>query len=70
MILGLASPTYAGVLPDAKPVRWLLDRCVEFQLGALEASLPLEGGEDPGELGRRASRSSRNGRSTWPLAVE
>jgi sugar phosphate isomerase/epimerase len=55
MILGLASPTYAGVLPDAKPVHWLLDRCVECQLGALEASLPLEGGEDPGELGRRAA---------------
>ncbi len=55
MILGLASPTYAGAMPEANPLHWLLDRCVEYELGAMEASLPLEGGEDPGELGRRAA---------------
>ena len=52
MILGLASPTYAGAIPEANPLHWLLDRCVEYELGAMEASLPLEGGEDPGEPGR------------------
>ncbi len=54
-MLGLASPTYAGAMPEANPLHWLLDRCVEYELGAMEASLPLEGGEDPGELGRRAA---------------
>ena len=38
MILGLASPTYAGAMPEANPLHWLLDRCVEYELGAMEAS--------------------------------
>ncbi len=48
-------PTYAGVMPEAKPLHWLLDRCVEYELGALEASLPLDGSEDPRDVGRKAA---------------
>ncbi|MBI3972112.1 MAG: sugar phosphate isomerase/epimerase [Chloroflexi bacterium] len=55
MILGLASPTYAGVLPSDRPLAWLLDRCTEYGLRALEASLPREGGEDPSEVRRKAA---------------
>ncbi len=55
MILGLASPTYSGVIPDGRPLEWLLSRCAERGLRALEASLPVEGGEDPLEIGRRAA---------------
>ena len=54
MILGLASPTYAGALPAAGSLVWLLDCCGEYGLHALEASLPDEGGEDAAEVGRRA----------------
>ena len=54
MILGLASPTYAGAIPAAGSLVWLLDRCGEYGLRALEASLPDEGGEDAAEVGRRA----------------
>jgi hypothetical protein len=49
MILGLASPTYAGAMPEANPLHWLLDRCVEYELGAMEASLPP--GRCPGGRG-------------------
>ena len=55
MILGLASPTYSGAAPADQPLHWLLDRCIEYGLGALEASLPLDGVEEPGEVGRRAA---------------
>ena len=54
MILGLASPTYAGAMPAEGGLAWLLDRCGEYGLRALEASLPTEGGEDAAEVGRRA----------------
>ena len=54
MILGLASPTYAGAILAAGSLVWLLDRCGEYGLRALEASLPDEGGEDAAEVGRRA----------------
>ena len=53
MILGLALPTYSGVLPADRPLRWLLDRCQEFGFRALEASLPEPDGEDPAEIARR-----------------
>ncbi len=55
MILGLSSPTYSGVLPDADPLMWLLDRCVEYDLKALEASLPLDGDQDAATVGQRAA---------------
>ena len=55
MILGLASPTYSGILPAEKPVLWLLERCVEYDLRALEASLPLGGTDDPQAVGKRAA---------------
>ncbi len=57
MILGLALPTFADVLPAEKPLDWLLGRCTEYKLNALEATLPLDGKEDPGEIGRRAHDS-------------
>ena len=47
MILGLSSPTYSGVQPDDQPLLWLLDRCADYNLKALEASLPLNGSVDP-----------------------
>jgi len=54
VILGLASPTYAGAMPADGGLSWLLDRCGEYGLRALEASLPEAGGEDAAEVGRRA----------------
>ena len=53
MILGLALPTYSGVMPADKPLAWLLDRCGDYGFGALEATLPGPGTEDPAEIGRR-----------------
>ena len=53
MILGLALPTYSGVLPAHRPLGWLLDRCADHGLRALEASLPEPDGEDPEEIGNR-----------------
>ena len=53
MILGLALPTYSGVLPEDRPLGWLLDRCRDYGFGALEASLPESDGEDPAEIGKR-----------------
>ncbi len=41
MILGLSSPTYMGcAVPSDNPLMWLLDRCAEYDLHALEANLP------------------------------
>ena len=55
MILGLSSPTYSGVLPEQGPLLWLLDRCAEYGLKALEASLPLSGTDDPKAVGEKAA---------------
>ena len=55
MILGLASPTYRRILPASKPRMWLLERCAAYRLRALEASLPLDGADDPAEVGRAAA---------------
>ncbi len=55
MILGLASPTYASVLPQEHPLIWLLDRCAEYDLQALEAGLPLDGSDDPAAVKRKAA---------------
>ena len=55
MIPGLASPTYSGVQPDDQPLLWLLDRCVDYGLKALEASLPLNGSDDPRSVGKKAA---------------
>ena len=55
MIPGLASPTYSGVQPDDQPLLWLLDRCVDYDLKALEASLPLNGSDDPRSVGKKAA---------------
>lgn len=55
MILGLASPTYAGVLPRQRPLSRLLDRCADYELRALEASLPLNGSDDPAEVRQKAA---------------
>ncbi len=53
MILGLALPTYSGVLPEDRPLAWLLDRCREYGFRALEATLPEPDGEDPEAIGKR-----------------
>ncbi len=53
MILGLALPTYSGVLPADRPLGWLLDRCRDHGFRALEASLPEPDGEDPEQIGKR-----------------
>jgi len=55
MILGLASPTYSGVQPPENPLLWLLERCVAYDLKALEASLPAEDTENSKEVGRIAA---------------
>lgn len=55
MILGLSSPTYSGVGPDADPLLWLLDRCADYDLQALEASLPLDDNQDVTAVGRKAA---------------
>ncbi len=55
MILGLSSPTYSGVQPNDNPLQWLLDRCADYKLQALEASLPLDEGEDVAAVGRKAA---------------
>jgi sugar phosphate isomerase/epimerase len=59
VILGLAAPTYGGAArPKERPVRWLLERCVEYGLRAIEASLPQAGSagaDDPGDVRRRAA---------------
>ena len=55
MIPGLASPTYGGVLPDEQPLLWLLDRCVDYDLKGLEASLPLNGSDNPRSVGKKAA---------------
>jgi len=55
MILGLSSPTYSGVEPDANPLLWLLDRCADYDLQALEASLPLDDNQDVAVVGRKAA---------------
>ena len=54
MILGLASPTYSGVGPVENGLRWLLERCAEYDLRALEASLP-DGAEEARQAGRQAA---------------
>ena len=61
MILGLASPTYSGAMPQTNGLEWLIERCVEYGLQALEAPLPGEDGEDPGVVGRRV----RDAGLTW-----
>ena len=53
MKLGLSSPTYSGIAPADQPLSWLLDRCAEHGLQALEASLPTN--EDPQEVARKAT---------------
>ena len=55
MILGLSSPTYSGVQPDTNPLLWLLDRCVEYDLKALEASLPMSNPEEARTAGQKAA---------------
>jgi len=56
MILGLSSPTYmGGFLPERDPLLWLLDRCAEYDLHALEAGLPPDGAEDPVEVRKKAA---------------
>ena len=55
MILGLASPTYSGFTPQQNPLMWLLDRCTDYNLHALEASLPLSESDDPQEVGKKAA---------------
>ena len=55
MILGLASPTYSGTLPEQAPLLWLLDRCAEYDLKALEAPLPLSGTDHPKEVKEKAA---------------
>jgi sugar phosphate isomerase/epimerase len=58
MILGLASPTYSGVTPRERPLAWLLERCAEYDLRALEASLPGPGQattEDMADVCRQAA---------------
>lgn len=56
MILGLSSPTYmGGFLPEKDTLSWLLDRCAEYDLHALEAGLPPDGSEDPTEVRRKAA---------------
>ena len=48
MILGLASPTYAGAMPAEGGLAWLLDRCGEMQApiqlwyGSEDQSIPAE----------------------------
>lgn len=55
MILGLASPSYSGTLPDQGALPWLLDRCAEFDLKALEAPLPLSAKNDAKTVGEKAA---------------
>ena len=55
MILGLSSPTYSAVEPDTNPLLWLLDRCADYDLQALEASLPLDDNQDVAAVGRKAA---------------
>jgi sugar phosphate isomerase/epimerase len=59
VILGLAAPTYSGAArPKVRPVTWLLERCAEYGLRAIEASLPQPGspGADrPDDVRRRAA---------------
>ena len=55
MILGLASPTYSGILPEQAPLLWLLDRCAEYDLKAMEAPLPLSGADHPKEVKEKAT---------------
>ncbi len=55
MILGLASPTYSGMLPEQGSLLWLLDRCAEYGLKALEASLPMSETDDPKAVGEKAA---------------
>ena len=55
MILGLASPTYSGILPEQAPLLWLLDRCAEYDLKAMEAPLPLSGADHPKEVKEKAA---------------
>ena len=55
MIIGLASPTYSGILPEQAPLLWLLDRCAEYDLKALEAPLPLSGTDHPKEVKEKAA---------------
>ena len=55
MILGLASPTYGGDLPAQHPLLWLLDRCRDYGLRALEAPLPLDRSDDPGTVRKKAA---------------
>ena len=47
MIAGLSSPTYSGFIPDGQPLLWLLDRCVDYGLQALEAPLSINETDDP-----------------------
>lgn len=55
MILGLASPTYGTNLPAEQPLLWLLDRCRDYGLGALEAPLPLDRSDDARTVRRKAA---------------
>ena len=55
MILGLASPTYGANLPADHPLLWLLDRCLDYGLKALEAPLPLDCSDDPKTVRRKAA---------------
>ena len=47
-------PTYTGVQPDKGLLRWLLDRCEEYELRAMESSLPINTDELPEEMARQA----------------
>lgn len=55
MILGLASPTYGSNLPVRHPLLWLLDRCCDYGLKALESSLPIDHSDDPDTVRRKAA---------------
>ena len=52
MILGFSSPTFGGVIPEGKQLSWLLDRCSEYGLKALEAGFSAS--EDSRDVGRKA----------------
>ena len=55
MIFGLSSPTYGRLIPDDQPLLWLLDRCAEYDLHALEAPLSINDSDDPETVRKKAA---------------
>jgi sugar phosphate isomerase/epimerase len=54
MIAGLSSPTYSAQ-PDDQPLLWLLDRCVEYGLKAIEAPLSINSSDDLDTVRKKAA---------------